>query len=628
MTKLRHFMESFDGLAGSTTHLSDHEVVEHIEHDLRSGRLVAVQKGEGARHSAGEVAEQRNLATRVERETGGKLIYQGRQYKLVAGVDYQQVPGRDGYAVVSHKEACLVLDGMSKEEPAAAESLGQARAKLTRDWHAPAGPDGMVLLRRLPVAPAGAKRGDEGDPITPAQMKQMMENGTPSADKPKPTFVIAEFVQVFQYKGSETLMSPVGGRQYINLDENTDSTKAHPEYGRVVQFKVRVQCLEGSASPAGQAVYLTSIPGGKNRAGLAAADREGLGSAGGSATTSATTDANGWTPAIRFYLSTYGGDEFVIAASLAPASTSSDLRSGTYVVWRRIFYDVLEMKRQDGKGKYELSPAIEAKVKAGFEDVFLELHDLGNRALGDYHDNFDEVEKAFKWADGYCTSGGVPLKLHICVVDRVVPWAGPYGAKQRSREEDADAVVFTSTARIPAYDYSGHTWLVRKEYLDGTTWKALPAQVSLDGTRGDRKFIVDFRGTSLAPSPTTKIKVRITYMLAGSYGGWGGANSLHLVLCRGTYEDMMSKSDADKQIAVASLHEPGHAMGLVSSGAVWHDNAHSAHCKYAGCTMWYESSPGNERFHGESTSDPGCRTFLRQKVLDKNAMQSSWKFPR
>jgi hypothetical protein len=39
--------------------------------------------------------------------------------------------------------------------------------------------------------------------------------------------------------------------------------------------------------------------------------------------------------------------------------------------------------------------------------------------------------------------------------------------------------------------------------------------------------------------------------------------------------------------------------------------------------MWFESSPGNERFHNEGTSDPGRRTFLRQKALDKNAMQTS-----
>ncbi len=449
------------------------------------------------------------------------------------------------------------------------------------------------------------------------------------ADDFKPsTFAIKELVQVVQFNGSEKNVPVNGGRQYINLDDKTDLSKAHPEYGHFIRLKARVQCLEGSQSPAGQTVYFSNLPGAKNRAGLSAGDREGFGSAGGSATTSVTTDANGWTPEIKFYLSGYGGDEFAVAASLVAKSSASDPRTGTYVVWRRIFYDILEMKTKDGAGRYELSPAIQARVKAGFGDVFIDLFDTGKRALGDYHDNFDEVEKAFKWADGYCSADGVPLKLHICVVDRAIPFAGPYGAQKKNIEEDVDAAVYTSKRKISAYDFSGHAWLVKKEYLDGTIWKPVSAKITLDGSRGDRKYIVDFTGTPLSPSPTRKIRVRITYMQPGSYGGWGGANSLHLVLCRGTYEDMMSKSDADKQITVACIHEPGHAMGLVNIAATWHDARHSSHCKYRSCTMWFESSPGNERFHNEGTSDPGCRTFLRQKALDKNAMQTSWKFPR
>jgi hypothetical protein len=458
----------------------------------------------------------------------------------------------------------------------------------------------------------------------------------PGTDKPpgpaddfKPaTFAIKEFVQVVQFNGAEKSNSVMGGRQYVNLDDKTDPSKAHPEYGRFIQLKVRIQCLEDSQSPAGQTVYLSHLPGAKNRTGLAAGDREGFGSAGGSATTSVTTDTNGWTSVVKFYLSGYGGDEFSVVASLVAKSSPSDPKTPPYIVWRRIFYDVLEMKTKDGAGKYELSAAIQTKVKAGFDNVFIELLDTGKRALGDYRDNFDEVEKAFKWADGYCTADGVPLKLHICVVDRAIPFAGPYGAQKKNVEEDADGVIYTSRRKISAYDYSGHAWLVKKEYLDGTTWKPLPAKVTLDGSRGDRKYIVDFTGTPLSPSPTKKIRVRITYMQPGSYGGWGGANSLHLVLCRGTYEDMMSKSDADRQITVACVHEPGHAMGLVNAKAAWHDARHSSHCKYRACTMWFESSPGNERFHNEGTSDPGCRTFLRQKALDKNAMQTSWKFPR
>jgi hypothetical protein len=297
---------------------------------------------------------------------------------------------------------------------------------------------------------------------------------------------------------------PKGWPQYVNLDEKTDSSKPHPNYGRFIQLKVRVQCSDGSTSPAGQTVYLSYVAGGKNRTGLAAADKEGFGSAGGPSTTSVTTDGKGWTPVIKFWLSAYGGDEFSVVASLTPTSSPSDAKTGTYVVWRRIFYDVLEMKTKDGAGKYELSPAIQAKVKAGYQDVFIDLYDNGKRALGDYHDNFDEVEKAFKWADGYCTADQVPLKLHICVVDRVhsVGWYVWCQGATQVRKMPPMLSSIRRRAKISAYDYSGHAWLVKKEYQDGTTWKTLSAKVTLDGSRGKRKFIVDFTGTSLIPSPT------------------------------------------------------------------------------------------------------------------------------
>lgn len=44
--------------------------------------------------------------------------------------------------------------------------------------------------------------------------------------------------------------------------------------------------------------------------------------------------------------------------------------------------------------------------------------------------------------------------------------------------------------------------------------------------------------------------------------------------------------------------------------------------------FWQNSFSRGHLYHPESKSDPGCRTFLRQKNLEKSAMQSSWNFPR
>lgn len=443
-------------------------------------------------------------------------------------------------------------------------------------------------------------------------------------------FEIVEVAEVVMTDGAEQRQNPRGRKQYVNLDANSDPSHPHAEFGRVIKLRVRVAWVSASESrsPGGQPVNWRFVAASGNRGGLTGDDREGFDGPGGAGTKTVTTDDDGWTPIVEFFLSRYGGDEFDVYASLTAASSSADPHFGTYVVWRRLFYDILEMKKADGNGKYELPLAIQSRVKAAFEDVFLELKDTGKRALGDYHDNFEDVEKGFKWADPYCATDEVPLKLHICVVDHATPLGGPYGAMQKQIEEDADTPRFRSTSKIYPYDFSGNPWLIKSEHLDGTEWKELAAKVTLDGTRGDRSFIVDFAGTALAPTVNSKVKVRLTYLQAGKYGGWGGSNSLHLLICRGTYEEMMPRANADQQIAVACIHEPGHAMGLVDTAAAWHDLAHSAHCTHRSCTMWFASTPGNERFHPESVSDPGCRTALRQRNLDKHAMQSAWKFPR
>jgi hypothetical protein len=464
-----------------------------------------------------------------------------------------------------------------------------------------------------------------------------MEIGEPvsicnSPTSEQPEYTLVQIVEVVKVGSADKDQPAVGRRQYVNLDENTDPSNSHPEYGRFIRLKARVMCTNGS-SPAGQSVYWSYVAG-NNRNGLSTTEKEGFNSAGGPATTTATTDDTGWTPPVKFYLSQYGGDTFDIAASLTASSGSkSELKVIGYETWRRIFYDITEMKTSDGNGKYDLPIALENKIKTAFSDVFIDLYDTGKRNVGEYQDDFDEVEKGFKWADKHCTSDGVPLKLHICIIDRAIPFTGPYGAKQKQVEVEANSDKFTSPDKIQPYDFAGHNWLVKKEYFDGTAWHSLYADVTLNGARGARKFLVDFSNppiplAPLQPSTANKIKIRITYMEAGCYGGWGGSNSLHLLICRGIYEDILTRAQANQQITVACIHEPGHAMGLVGASNAWHDAVHQAHCIYNDCAMWWQSSPGNERFHPETKSDPGCRTLIRQKNLEKSAMSTAWKFPR
>jgi hypothetical protein len=65
---------------------------------------------------------------------------------------------------------------MAKISPASADLLKQASDKLTKDWSPPFQPDGLILLRRIPVQTAAPK--DTGPAITPSQMKALIEAAT------------------------------------------------------------------------------------------------------------------------------------------------------------------------------------------------------------------------------------------------------------------------------------------------------------------------------------------------------------------------------------------------------------------------------------------------------------------
>jgi hypothetical protein len=154
--------------------MDDYEVLDVIRDALRDGRLIAVQKGAGKSDSPSATVGLRRLVVQVEKATRGKLSYGGRQYKLVVDLDLGRVPGRDYYEVASQSEARAVLDSAASEQGASADLLKKASEKLTKDWRPPfSEPDGLILLRRIPVSVAAPK--DTGPAIAPSQMKTLLE---------------------------------------------------------------------------------------------------------------------------------------------------------------------------------------------------------------------------------------------------------------------------------------------------------------------------------------------------------------------------------------------------------------------------------------------------------------------
>ncbi|MDE2083065.1 MAG: hypothetical protein KGI90_17090 [Burkholderiales bacterium] len=127
-------------------------------------------------------------------------------------------------------------------------------------------------------------------------------------------------------------------QQFINLGKDIDGAdKRHPEYGRPVELRARVEG-EGSLAGLGVRFRFVLTKGAKRPDGLAGAPQEGFGSAGGGDTTTASTDAEGWTETVQFHLSQYAGDQYEVYARLADGGAEKSI--GKFEVWRRFWYQI------------------------------------------------------------------------------------------------------------------------------------------------------------------------------------------------------------------------------------------------------------------------------------------------
>lgn len=170
-------------------------------------------------------------------------------------------------------------------------------------------------------------------------------------------------------------------KQYINLGKDFEGAgNRHPEYGREITCKARVKQKNGKTDKlAGVKVNFShKRTDGPNRSGaevwsgadLTDNQKEGFGSGGGTATTSAQTDAKGWTAQVSFFLSLYGGDQFEISAALDPATPGAAGASpvktkAKYVVWRKFWY---QMTSADG-----YNPPKPSKAEEAYAKVFAEM---------------------------------------------------------------------------------------------------------------------------------------------------------------------------------------------------------------------------------------------------------------
>jgi len=167
-------VRSFAGKLGrfDIHRMDNQEILALIREAIRDGRVISVQKGAGKTAPLSATTELRRLVAQVEKATRGKLSYRGRNYRLLVDVELARLPDRDYYEIASQAEARAVLGGIAQESPASAEPIRKASYKLSKDWRPPLQPDGVVLLRRIPVQASAPK--EEGPALTPSQMKALL----------------------------------------------------------------------------------------------------------------------------------------------------------------------------------------------------------------------------------------------------------------------------------------------------------------------------------------------------------------------------------------------------------------------------------------------------------------------
>jgi len=297
--------------------------------------------------------------------------------------------------------------------------------------------------------------------------------------------VLVEIVEVVTHSGTTTTRAVATREQYINLDDRVDAANAHPEFGRKIRLKARVQWESGSTTRplAGYNVYWYSTPGGSNKTGLTGNERDGFDSA-GSATRrkSTTTDAQGWTPVVEYFLSCYGGDQFDVYATLS-SSYSGGLHAGPYVVWKKFWYQVTEM--QDGSGGVlNLPAAVTSAFEAGYRTVFIRFTERLPRNQASHAGNLSGSTARGNAARPHFTADVfTPFKCHIMTVD--YSESGP-------REKTITGTMNTAAWTTPAYTLlwrhgSGSLpWKVSAQYrrANPPAWRCQRVQPACGGHSG------------------------------------------------------------------------------------------------------------------------------------------------
>jgi hypothetical protein len=431
-----------------------------------------------------------------------------------------------------------------------------------------------------------------------------------------------------------------GRKQYINLDEKTDPDEPHKEYGRALRFRARV-AWDGDAAGcplAGRHVYWYAVPDPANRAKLwSPPEYEGFATVGSRERRFVSeVDEQGWTPIVTFYLPQYGGDRFEIFATI-DERFEGGTSAGAFVVWRRLWFDLVEMKRSNGLdvARFEMPPACLDAYRSAYAYVYIELVDTLVRHIGEHRHRLagpppiSPIEGMFlyalgrlprgpddEWADHYYSAVRAPQKIHLCVVDDSVP-----PAVETPADDKATSDLFQFAKPIVPDEGGDAPWLVKAELPDAAGTPIPVDRVTLVGALRARHIQVDLRGLGLDPSPASPVPVRITYRQGDLRIGYSQFQAHHQFILRGRIEELLPDEDPTAEISTTLIHESGHWMSLVTDENVpWQDHDNPGHCNRRNCIMYFETTGEQLSFHDDGAPLDGCRTYLRWMDLSREAI--------
>lgn len=396
------------------------------------------------------------------------------------------------------------------------------------------------------------------------------------------------------------------GKQYINLEHDVETkAKRHPEYGRAVVLRARIKRKDGAKENlAGVNVDFsfkrTDGPDRTDPPGepavwvgtdLVGNEKEGYGSANGTAKTSAASDDKGWTSAVWFYLSQLGGDKFEMSAKLAPGTngdTAKEVKTpNKYVVWRRFWY---QMTYATG-----YNPPQPTAAEGAYKTLAAEMVKANTKVYtkadlpADLQDRTFYPEFHFKQGGGNSQVGVIGshnkdefAKMHVEEIER------PYKAhliicEQQCDPRGASAVgvhkLVANNAPVtlgagtggniiskPALK-SGALVIVGEWGLAETPWTKggdlTDANIEIDAARAST-LTVNIKLPAAAPAPTAAAPVFVKLQLNTAKGFLGESFGKGQILCvyRPTAAAGKPGSEVDYNDTVA--HEEGH---------MWHQTA-------------------------------------------------------